>query len=286
MKVLITGSRGQLGHHLQELLKERKIEYVATDVNELDITDFDAVNESIKKYKPSHVINTAAYNAVDLCEKNVAIAFAINAVGPWNLALAARKNDCVFVHVSSDFVFDGTKKSAYVETDLPNPQSAYARSKYAGELLAQNTGGKYFIVRTAWLYGDVGKNFPTAIVERARAGGALSVVEDQTGCPTYAKDVAEAIVALMHTKAYGLYHGVNKGSTSWYSFAQAILKEVGVDATVHAQTAKQYAKGVNRVVAARPAHSELATEKLQKETGYAFRPWQEALHEWAEKKKV
>ncbi len=286
MKVLITGSRGQLGHHLQELLKEKNVEYVATDVHELDITDFAAVEKSIKKYKPSHIINTAAYNAVDQSEEDIATAFAINAVGPWNLALAARSHECVFVHVSSDFVFDGTKKTAYGETDLPNPQSAYARSKYAGELLVENTRGKYFILRTAWLYGDVGKNFPTAIVERARAGGALRVVEDQTGCPTYAKDVAEAIVALMHTEAYGLYHGVNKGGTSWYSFAQAILKEVGVDATVHAQTAKQYAKSANRVVASRPARSELATDKLQKETGYAFRPWQEALHEWAEKKKV
>ncbi len=284
MKVLITGSGGQLGHHLQELLKAKRVEYVATDVNELDITDFGAVNELIKKYKPSHVINTAAYNAVDLCEENVAIAFAINAAGPWNLALAARENDCVFVHVSSDFVFDGTKKSPYVETDPPNPQSAYARSKYAGELLVQNAGGKYFILRTAWLYGDEGKNFPTAIIERAHAEEVLSVVEDQVGCPTYAKDLAEAIFALTQTKAYGLYHGVNKGSASWYSFARAILKEVELDATVQTQTAKQYAKGVNRVVAARPAHSELATDKLQKESGYTFRPWQEALHEWAEKK--
>ena len=286
MKVLITGSRGQLGHHLQELLKERKIEYVATDVNELDITDFDAVNESIKKYKPSHVINTAAYNAVDLCEENVAIAFAINAVGPWSLALAARSHECVFVHVSSDFVFDGTKKSPYMEPDLPNPQSAYARSKYAGELLVQNAGGKYFIVRTAWLYGDEGKNFPTAIIERAHAGEKLSVVEDQIGCPTYAKDLAEAIFALTQTKAYGLYHGVNKGSTSWYSFARAILKEIGLDAPLRAQTTQQYLESSGKVVAARPERSVLATDKLKKASGYTFRPWQEALHEWAEKKKV
>ena len=215
-----------------------------------------------------------------------AIAFAINAVGPWSFALAARSHECVFVHVSSDFVFDGTKKSPYMETDLPNPQSAYARSKYAGELLVQNAGGKYFIVRTAWLYGDEGKNFPTAIIERAHAGEKLSVVEDQIGCPTYAKDLAEAIFALTQTKAYGLYHGVNKGSTSWYSFARAILKEIGLDAPLRAQTTQQYLESSGKVVAARPERSVLATDKLKKASGYTFRPWQEALHEWAEKKKV
>src|SRR3989344_1670276 len=275
MNILITGARGQLGHHLQKLFRQKKISCIATDVDELNITDYPAVEAFIKKNKLSHIINTAAYNAVDLCEKNVAIAFAINAVGPWNLALAARENDCVFVHVSSDFVFDGRKKSPYVETDLPNPQSAYARSKYAGELLVGNTGGKYFIVRTAWLYGDEGKNFPTAIIERAHAGEKLSVVEDQIGCPTYAKDLAEAIFALTQTKAYGLYHGVNKGSTSWYSFARAILKEIGLDAPLRAQTTQQYLESSGKVVAARPERSVLATDKLKKASGYTFRPGQE-----------
>ncbi len=282
MKVLITGSRGQLGHHLQELLKDKHVQCVATDVDELDITDFGAVEKFVAKHKPTHMINAAAYNGVDQAEKEIAIAFAINSAGPWNLALAARKHGCVFVHISTDFVFDGTKKSAYVETDLPNPQSAYARSKYAGELLVQNAAGKYFILRTAWLYGDVGTNFPTVIIESARAGRALSVVKDQIGCPTYAKDLAEAIIALAQTSSYGLYHGVNKGSTSWYSFARAILQETGLDATVRPQTTKQYLESAGKVVAARPQDSVLTTHKLQKESGYTFRPWQAALRDWAQ----
>lgn len=295
MKVLITGANGQLGLHVQTLLTEKKIPFIATDVTQLDITNYEAVQTFITRHKPTLIINTAAYNAVDQAEVDIGVAFTINAAGPYNLARAAKAANAVLVHISTDFVFEGGQKSPYVETDQPRPQSMYAASKLAGEQLVSAVGGEFFIIRTAWLYGDVGKNFPTAIIVRARNKKPLTVVADQIGCPTYAKDLAEAIWALTQTKKYGLYHGVNKGSASWYSFAQAILKEIELDATVRAQTTQQYFESAGksapsasrrRRIAERPKRSVLATDKLQKETGYTFRAWQEALHEWAQKKKV
>ena len=222
MRVLVTGARGQLGQDLTSLLKDDEVH--ATDFAELDIADREAVTALVRDLRPEWVINVAAYNDVDGAESAERQAFSINAAGPGNLADAAAAVSAGMLHISSDFVFDGTKGSPYTEDDRTNPLNVYGRSKYEGDLRVLNSKASAIVLRTAWLYGLRGKNFVKAILERAKEGRPLEVVSDQVGSPTYTRDLADAISRVIRTPARGLFHVTNAGACSRFEFAKAIVR--------------------------------------------------------------
>ena len=286
MKVLTTGANGQLGRALYDILKdEKEVTLVSTDyvvpemktlfpIQSLDITDADAVMDLIKKEKPDVIINCAAYTQVDLCETEEEKAFQINAIGPLNLAKAAKVVDAKLVQVSTDYVFEGNGEKPYIETDQTKPVSAYGRTKLAGEEAVQKEWDKVFIIRTAWLYGD-GKNFVKTMLKLADTHTELRVVKDQFGTPTTAMELAKMIWYLIQTENYGIYHGTCEGSTSWYEFARQIFKVFHKDVVVHPVTTAEY-----NAKAARPAYSVLENHKLNTETDYRMKNWEEALNDY------
>ncbi|MFA5866599.1 MAG: dTDP-4-dehydrorhamnose reductase [Actinomycetota bacterium] len=225
MKILITGAEGQLGRDLVAALGGNHDLY-PFDLD-LDITDGAAVWHKTQDIKPEIIINCAAYTDVDGCETNVDAAYLANAVGPQNLALAAKDLSVPLVTISTDYVFDGTKATPYDEFDTMNPAGVYGRSKMAGEILTRNICPEHYIIRTAWLYGRTGKNFVKTILKLAEERDELTVVDDQIGSPTYSVDLAGRIIELMTTGWYGTYHVTNSGNASWYEFAKEILKAVG-----------------------------------------------------------
>ena len=272
MRLLVTGAHGQLGHDLTSLLTGDEVH--ATDVAHLDISDRAAVGALVRELRPEWIINVAAYNDVDGAEAAEAQAFAINAVGPGNLADAAAGVGAGLVHISSDFVFDGTKGSPYTEDDRPNPLSAYARSKYEGDLRVLNSKVSTIVLRTAWLYGTHGKNFVKAILEQAKHGKPLQVVEDQVGSPTYARDLADAISRVIRTPARGLFHVTNAGSCSRFEFAKAIVRDaVEVRPITTAESGRR---------ARRPANSALTSVRWAAAGLPPLRPWQAALSDFLE----
>ena len=227
MKYLITGARGMLGHDIVTALDGRDVS--ALDRAELDITDLEAV----RKVVPGHdvIINVAAYTKVDDAEADETRAGLINATGAANLARAAAENSVILLQVSTDYVFDGTATTPYDENTPRGPVSAYGRTKAEGErLVLELNGERSYIVRTAWLYGQHGPNFPKTMLQLAAKREALSVVDDQVGQPTWTMDLARQIVALLDAKApFGVYHGTSSGQTSWYGFAQAVFANAGLD---------------------------------------------------------
>lgn len=285
MKVLTTGANGQLGRAIYEILKKEDVILVSTDyvvpemetlfpIQSLNITDENAVMELIQKEKPDIIINCAAHTQVDLCEIEEEKAYQINAVGPLNLAKAAKSVDAKLVQVSTDYVFEGNGQKPYVETDQTNPVSAYGRTKLAGEQEVQKEWNKVFIVRTAWLYGD-GKNFVRTMLNLAENYKELRVVNDQYGTPTTAFELAKMIWFIVQTERYGIYHATCEGSTSWYEFAKEIFKVFGKDVAVHPVTTAEY-----NAKAARPAYSVLENHKLNTETEYRMKDWQAALDDY------
>jgi len=275
-KVLVFGAGGMLASALRPLLKE-KYAVVAYTHAEADIYDEKMILELVKQEKPQWVINLAAYTDVDGCEKNVDLAFRVNAEGVRVVAQAAKGVKACFVQLSTDFIFDGTKASPYLEEDVPNPQSVYARSKYEGERFAFHIYPEgLLLVRTSWLYGAHGKNFVDTILKLAREKGELRVVSDQRGRPTYTCDLAQAVVALMGAQAKGIVHFANRGETSWCDFAKAIVRSAALkQVAVHPITSAE----LNRP-ATRPSYSVLSTEKYEKLTGKNIRHWQETLEEY------
>ena len=220
MKVLITGSNGQLGLELSKQLHVISgYDVIKTDRENLNILDFKSVNDAITRENPDIVINCAAHTAVDLCENDIENAYKINALGPRNLAIACEKIGSKFVQVSTDYVFDGSGKRPYREDDMTCPNSIYGTSKLMGEKFTKEFCSKYFIVRTAWLYGD-GNNFVKTMLKLSETNNELNVVDDQVGSPTSTVDLAKAIIELMNTEYYGTYHGTCEGQCSWYDFAK------------------------------------------------------------------
>ena len=270
MRVLITGAGGQLGHDLQAVLRDEEVE--ARDHRGLDISDEAAVLAVVREIHPQWVINAAAFNDVDGAEIAEDEAFAINARGPANLAGAAAAVDAGLVHISTDYVFDGTKGRAYSEDDRPNPLSVYGRSKYQGERSVLESTASACVLRTAWLYGTHGKNFVKAILERAKEGRPLEVVADQVGSPTSTQDLAEAINRLIRTPARGLFHVANAGACSRFEFAKAIVRgAVEVRPITSAQAARR---------APRPAYSALTSVRWEAAGLSPLRPWQAALDDF------
>ncbi|MBI4855273.1 MAG: dTDP-4-dehydrorhamnose reductase [Acetobacterium woodii] len=282
MKVLLTGSNGQLGRELTRQLKEKKIIHVGYDIPEFDITDKEKIAAIINKEQPTIIINCGALTNVDGCETQRDLAMAINAVGPEYLAEIAKAQDIVLVQVSTDYVFDGAGIKAegvlrpYVETDPIDPKTVYGESKAAGEKVVAEIAPKYFIVRTAWLYGD-GNNFVKTMLDLASKNPKLTVVDDQVGSPTSTVDLAAAIIDLIHTDHYGYYHGTCEGQCSWYDFALEIFRLSGIEIEVEPVTSEQFVRP-----APRPKYSVLENKALNDLNMNHFRTWQESLVEYLE----
>lgn len=285
-RILITGANGQLGRALNQVLKAKNnISYriINTDLGEataycpisLDIMNPVAVMNLVQSIKPDIIINCAALTAVDLCESEGDMAYRINAIGPKNLAKAADEMDAKFVHISTDYVFDGEGTTPYTEEDTPSPKSVYGTTKYQGEELVKSNCVKYFILRTAWVYGE-GKNFVKTMLRLSDEREEIKVVDDQYGTPTSAVDLAKAIAVLMETNEYGLYHCVNKGVTTWYEFAKEIFRLFDKKVTLLPIKTEEYP-----TPAKRPAYSVLDTNKINS-IGIHMRPWEEALKEYME----
>lgn len=283
-RILITGANGQLGRALNQILQEKKDnEYTIVNAGRgeptsycpliLDITNSVAVMNVVQDLKPDIIINCAAHTGVDLCETEQEKAHRINAVGPKNLAKAANAMECKLVHVSTDYVFSGEEKAPYTEESETKPQSVYGRTKLEGEELVKENCVKYFIVRTAWLYGE-GRNFVKTMLSLADANPEIRVVCDQFGSPTSALELARAIVFLMETKEYGTYHATCEGVASWYEFATEIFHQAGKNVAVKPILTIDYP-----TPAVRPKNSVLENRKF-KELGYSMKPWKEALQEY------
>ena len=276
-KIIVTGCNGQLGRAInQEYEGSTEFRMVNTDVDELDITNIDSVMEFVRDVNPYAIINCAAHTNVDACEEQWDSAYRINAIGPRNLAIAARETGAKIVHVSTDYVFSGDGSHPYVEFDATSPKSAYGTTKLAGEQFVKEFADNYFIIRTAWLYGD-GKNFAKTMLRLAETNEKVRVVGDQFGTPTSARELARAIKHLVPTENYGLFHGTCEGSCSWAEFAAEIFKMAGLDTEVEAITSAEYSAKANR-----PAYSVLDNYMLRLTSDYRFADWQDALAEYME----
>lgn len=278
MKVLITGSNGQLGLELSKQLDgNSKYEVIKTDRDELNILDLNSVKEVVLSENPDVVINCAAHTAVDLCETDIENAYKINSLGPRNLAIACEKIGSKFVQVSTDYVFDGSGNRPYREDDMTCPNSIYGTSKLMGEQFTKEFCSKYFIVRTAWLYGD-GNNFVKTMLKLAETNNELNVVDDQVGSPTSTVDLARAIIELMNTEYYGTYHGTCEGKCSWYDFAKKIFELKNIDIKVNPVTSEEFKRP-----APRPAYSVLDNFMFKLVELNSFRNWEESLKEYIDK---
>ncbi len=279
MKVLITGAKGMLGTDLMDILS-RDNKAIGVDINDFDITDATKTKENILKIAPQLVVHSAAYTDVDGCETNIELAYRVNAVGTQSVSLACQAADIPMLYLSTDFIFDGEKKSPYLEWDHANPLSVYGASKYAGEYFVSHLLKKYYIVRIAWLYGENGKNFVKTILRLADERDELQIVDDQVGSPTYTVDVANGISQLIKSENYGIYHMVNKGEASWYGFAKKILELSGKSkVVVEPITTEELSRPARR-----PAYSVLRNLALELTIGDPMRNWEDALEEFVQQK--
>ena len=288
MRVLVTGSKGQLGNEIRRCLGAMEaeigpipgeyagaaVDYV--DYGELDISDEGAVAAWFAGRDYDLVINCAAYTNVDGCEADEEAAYRVNALGPRNLARACEAQGAKLVHVSTDYVFPGTEPEPRREDDPTGPVSAYGRTKLAGEELALAECSRAFVVRTAWLYGYVGGNFVKTMLRLGAGRESVSVVCDQLGNPTHANDLAYEILSVAVTEGYGIYHMTNDGTCSWADFAERIMRVAGLDCEVVPVTSEQY-KAANPASADRPCHSSLDNARLRGTVGDEMRPWQDAI---------
>ena len=282
-RVMMTGASGQLGLALFRLLKEKKeYELLRTDavasedgsVQALDITKEEAVTNYVNVNSPEIIINCAAFTAVDLCESEQDKAYRINALGPRYLAAAAEHHGIKLVHVSTDYVFDGQGTEPYTEESKPNPVSVYGKTKQAGDEFVKELCSRYFILRTAWVYGE-GKNFVKTMLRLAESNSKVRVVKDQFGTPTSALELARAIIFLMETESYGIYHATCEGNTTWYEFAVTIFEMAGIDIAVEGIPTSEYP-----TPAKRPMYSILDKKALRERHGYTMKEWKAALEEY------
>ncbi|MEJ8553413.1 dTDP-4-dehydrorhamnose reductase [Tepidibacter sp. Z1-5] len=271
MKILVTGSKGQLGIDVVNHLS-RYYEVVGLDKDDLDITNLESVLNCINEVNPDVIINCAAYTNVDGCEENQDLAYKINGIGARNLAIASNKNDIKLVHISTDFVFDGETDSVYTEFDNSNPLSVYGKSKKAGEDFIKKMSSKYFILRTAWLYGKNGNNFVKTMLRLAETNDTLKIVDDQVGTPTFTEDLVEVIAMVIKTEKYGTYHVSNDGKCSWYDFAKKIFEISNVDIKVLPITTEELGRPAKR-----PKYSVMRNYMLELEFDYHIRSWESAL---------
>ena len=303
MRILVTGAEGQLGkaiirellgkkqdfdfklmltvfndvswNSLYNWMQENGLSDERAEITALDITDYYLVKSALGNFMPDTIINCVAYTAVDDCEEHEEEARLVNETGVKNLALVAKELDASLVHISTDYVFDGNGTKPYIEEDAVSPVSAYGRTKAMGEKAVCESLDKYFLVRTAWLYGE-GKNFVKTMLVLSEKNKTLRVVSDQTGSPTSATELARFIIYLIRTDKYGIWHGVCDGSTSWYEFTKEIMRLSGkTEIEVLPIKSEEY-----KTKAKRPHYSVLSNEKLHRETEFKIKSWKEALKEY------
>jgi len=267
-KVLLSGSGGQLGLELSELLPRRGHEVVAFSREELDVADFEAVRLALQEHSPDIVLNAAAYTNVDGCETEADLAYRVNALGPRNLAQLCYARGCDLLHVSTNYVFDGASERPYEPFDTPNPISAYGRTKLAGEEYVRQLTNRWYVVRSAGVYGR-GHNFVRTMLRLGVERDVLKVKVDEFISPTYAVDLAQGIAEVIEAGHYGLYHLTNAGSCSWYEFAKAIFELTGVGVEVVPVPSSEYP-----LPAARPANGVLSALGSPE-----LRHWREALED-------
>lgn len=280
-KILVTGCNGQLGRAIRKEYAEQNIEFINTDVVagdgivSLDITNIDVVMNMVKDAKPDVIINCAAHTNVDKCEEQEDLAYKINAIGPRNLSIAATEVDAKMIHISTDYVFEGNGTRPYIEFDKPNPISAYGRTKLEGENFVKQFANRFFMLRTAWLYGD-GRNFVKTMLSLSEKHDELNVVCDQLGSPTSAVELAKMIHFLEGTDNYGIFHATCEGDTNWAEFADEIMKRAGKTTRIKHVTSEEYKK-MNPASANRPAYSILENYMLKLTSDYRMADWHDAL---------
>lgn len=268
MRIVITGSRGQLGSALQQMLSGHTVLGLVRPTH--DITDMDAIGTAIREFAPDVVIHAAAMTDVDGCERDPELARRVNVLGTRNVAVAAQRVDADLVYISTDYVFDGRKEAPYWEYDEVNPLSIYGRTKWLGEEMVRHLLSRYYVVRTAWLYGEEADNFVGTVLRLAEEYDSLRMVTDEVGSPTFVLDLARAILQLVETSAYGTYHLSNAGTCSRYQWARKILDIVGQDHVrlIPSQNYDRLAQVPKKVALCNICAAEL---------GITMRPWREAL---------
>ncbi len=271
MKILLTGAGGQLGQALQVSLRTHDV--VALEHRQLDITQLNAVRDAVAAHQPHLVINAAAFNDVDKAETHPEEAYAGNALGPRNLAVATAARNLALLHVSTDYVFDGSAHRPYNEFDPTNPRSVYGKSKLAGEQAVRVLNQRHYVVRTAWLFSTVGRNFAKAICALAERP-EVRVVSDQYGSPTYAPHLAEGLARLIDTGAYGTYHVAGKGGTSWFELTRTLYRCLGIRTPVHPVSTAEFPRPAER-----PRYSVLTT--LQ-DPAIMLPPWEAGVAAFAQ----
>lgn len=276
MRILVTGVKGQLGHDVVNEMVKRGLEPVGVDLEEMDITDAGACRRVITESKVDAVIHCAAYTAVDAAEDNVDVCRKVNADGTRNIAEVCRDLDIKMMYISTDYVFNGGGERPWEPDDHREPLNVYGLTKYEGEIAVEQNVQKYFIVRIAWVFGVNGKNFIKTMLRLGKEKGAVSVVNDQIGSPTYTYDLARLLVDMIQTDKYGRYHATNEGLCSWYEFACEIFRQAGMD---EVKVTPVDSDGFP-AKAKRPSNSRMSKEKLT-ENGFERLPsWQNALERY------
>jgi len=282
MRVFITGGQGQLGRDLRSVLAEHEV--LSTDLPELDVTDFSPVFDAVTSFRPEVVIHAAALTDTGRCEDEPDLAYATNALGARNVAVACGQADAAMVYISTNEVFDGAQREPYLEFDEPNPLNTYARSKLAGERCVQTLLARHYIVRTAWLYGLGGIHFPAKILSAAQERSELTVVSDEIATPTWTHDLAEAIARLIRQPLYGTYHFTNSGACSRFEWAREVLCLAGrEEVALRPVTTAEY-RGTGGGGPRKPPYSVLRNFAGAASLGIELRPWQEALRDYFSRK--
>ena len=272
MKVLVTGARGQLGPDVVQELERQGILAVGVDMEEMDITDADAVDLVVKDSGADAVIHCAAYTAVDAAQENASLCQRVNRDGTKNIAMACRKYGKKMLYISTDYIFDGEGEKPWGPEDHANPVNVYGRTKYEGELAVRETLEAYFIVRVSWVFGLHGKNFVKTMLRLSGERECLHVVDDQFGSPTYTRDLAVLLAAMVQTDKYGVYHATNEGICSWYEFACEIFRQAERTVQVEAVPSDAFP-----VKAKRPHNSRMEKGKLTREGFFRLPRWEDAL---------
>lgn len=284
-KIIVTGSRGQLGSEI--IIRQQYIQdadFIFTDVETLNIVEHDNLKDFFEKNNPDLVINCAAYTAVDKAEDDFENAYRINAIGAKNISEICKKHNIPLIHISTDYVFDGTKNLPYHEEDTVNPLSVYGKTKLQGEIFIQDSGANYVIIRTSWLYSEFGNNFVKTILRISREKEFLKVVNDQIGNPTYAGDLAEVILIIAKKYLsdeffkFGIYHYSNEGQCSWYEFACEILKIKSINTPVYPVGSSEFPSKVNR-----PKYSVLDKTKIKNAFQLQINDWRTSLEKCLQK---
>lgn len=281
MRVAVVGANGQLGSDLVETFSNNGDEVCTLTHAGVEVRDFDSVRGALLELQPQVVVNTAAMHDVEICEQQPEKAFAVNAIGPRNLALAAREIDAVLMHLSTDYVFDGTKSTPYDEMDLPGPLNVYGNTKLAGEYFVRSATEKYFVIRTSGLYGKHlcrGKrtrNFVELMLKLARERNEVRVIDDEVVSPTSTEEVARQVLALSRSTCYGLYHATAEGSCSWYEFAREIFNLTDSRVSLKVASPNEFAAKVPR-----PKYSVLENRALKQIGVNTFRQWQDGLRDY------